>query len=144
MFTTTPIYLDYIRNDPLRLTSATVRFFWQSRRLDQFIGENMAATGSPYNSFWRGKIIIDNAGVLDLLKQGTESSLEVVEYEEQTHSVQLDASERLVRSMGEWLKRERRWSTPRTSAEDYNQSGREPMSLAGPDRFRWQAGGAPL
>ena len=106
MFTTTPIYLDYIRNDPLRLTSATVRFFWQSRRLDQFIGENIGGNRLPVQLFLAGKDpIIDNAGVLDLLKQGTESSLEVVEYEEQTHSVQLDASERLVRSMGEWLKR---------------------------------------
>jgi acylglycerol lipase len=120
MFTTTPIYLDYIRNDPLRLTSATVRFFWQSRRLDQFIGENIRSNQLPVQLFLAGKDpIIDNAGVLSLLKKGPESSVEVFQYEKQTHSVQLDASERLVQDMSEWLSR-RAPAEHAADAEDYD------------------------
>jgi alpha-beta hydrolase superfamily lysophospholipase len=34
LYTTTPRYLDFIRADPLRLLTATTRFFWETRRLD--------------------------------------------------------------------------------------------------------------
>ena len=104
MFTTTPLYLDYIRNDPLRLTSATVRFFWQSRRLDQFVNDKIEGNGLPVLLFLAEKDpIIDNAGVLNLLQRGEEPGLEVVRYADQTHSVQLDAAQRLVDDMSKWL-----------------------------------------
>ena len=104
MFTTTPVYLDYIRNDPLRLTSATVRFFWQSRRLDQFIDDKIESNRLPVLLFLAEEDpIIDNAGVLSLLQRGEKSGLEVVRYAEQAHSVQLDAAQRLVDDMSEWL-----------------------------------------
>jgi alpha-beta hydrolase superfamily lysophospholipase len=35
LYTTTPRYLDFIRDDPLRLLTATTRFFWETRRLDR-------------------------------------------------------------------------------------------------------------
>jgi acylglycerol lipase len=35
LYTTTPRYLDFIRSDPLRLLTATTRFFWETRRLDR-------------------------------------------------------------------------------------------------------------
>jgi acylglycerol lipase len=34
LYTATPRYLDFIRADPLRLLTATTRFFWETRRLD--------------------------------------------------------------------------------------------------------------
>jgi acylglycerol lipase len=35
LYTTTPRYLAYIRADPLRLLTATTRFFWETARLDR-------------------------------------------------------------------------------------------------------------
>ena len=35
LYTTTPRYLDLIREDPLRLHTATARFFWETGRLDR-------------------------------------------------------------------------------------------------------------
>lgn len=106
MFTTTPVYLDYIRNDPLRLTSATVRFYWNSHRLDKFIDREIAGNRLPVQLFLAGgDTIIDNEGVLQVLQQGKEPRLDVIWYEDQTHSIQLDAPERLVDDMTAWMKR---------------------------------------
>lgn len=106
MFTTTPIYLQYIREDPLRLTSATVRFFWQSHRLDKYIDRNIKDNKISIQLFLAGQdTIIDNDGVLGLLTQSKGAPLDVVRYEDQTHSVQLDAAERLVNDMTKWLRR---------------------------------------
>jgi len=105
MFSTTPVYLDYIRNDPLRLNSATVRFFWQSHRLDKYIDRNIAGNRLPVQLFLAGNdTIIDNDGVLKVLQQGRELGLDVLWYEDQTHSIQLDAPQRLVDDMTDWIK----------------------------------------
>jgi esterase/lipase len=105
-FTTTPTYLEYIQKDPLRLTSATVRFFWQSHRLDRFIDRHIESNRQPVQLFLAGKDeIIDNVAVRKVLERGRHSELEVVDYEEQTHSLQLDAPERLAEDMSRWLKR---------------------------------------
>ncbi len=106
MFTTTPVYLDYIRQDPLRLTSATVRFFWQTHRLGKYIDRNIGGNRHPIQLFLAGgDRIIDNDGVLKLLKRGAGPGLDVVMYEDQTHSIQLDAPQRLVDDMTDWLTR---------------------------------------
>ena len=105
MFTTTPLYLDYIRGDPLRLTSATVRFFWQSHRLDKYVDSNIAGNRLPVQLFLAGKdTIIDNDGVLEVLRQGQVPGLDVLWYEDQTHSIQLDAPQRLVEDMSDWIR----------------------------------------
>ena len=105
MFTTTPVYLDYIRRDPLRLHSATVRFFWQSRRLDKYVDRHIAGNRLPVQLFLAGQDrIIDNDGVLEVLQQGRAPGLDVLRYEDQTHSIQLDAPQRLVDDMMHWLR----------------------------------------
>ena len=104
MFTTTPLYLDYIRDDPLRLTSATVRFFWHSHRLDKYVDRDIADNRLPVQLFLAGKdTIIDNDGVLEVLRQGQRPGLDVLRYEDQTHSIQLDAPRRLVEDMTDWI-----------------------------------------
>lgn len=105
MFTTTPLYLDYIRRDPLRLRSATVRFFWQSHRLDNYVDRNIAGNRLPVQLFLAdGDTIIDNEAVLTLLQQGKSARLDVLRYEDQTHSIQLDAARRLVQDMTDWIR----------------------------------------
>jgi alpha-beta hydrolase superfamily lysophospholipase len=106
MFTTTPPYLDYIRNDPLRLTSATVRFFWQSHRLDKYIDGHIAGNRLPIQLFLAGQdTIIKNDEVLKVLQYADDVPLEVLSYEDQTHSIQLDAPQRLINDMSDWIRR---------------------------------------
>jgi acylglycerol lipase len=105
MFTTTPLYLEYIRRDPLRLKSATVRFFWQSRALDRYVERNIVGNRLPVPLFLAGEDrIIDNQGVLDVLRRGAAPELALVTYPEQTHSVQLDAPRRLAQDVATWVR----------------------------------------
>ena len=105
MFTTTPRYLDYIENDPLRLTHATARFYWQSSRLDRYIDANITRLDKPVLLFLAGHDrIIDNAGVLELLQRASLPQFEVIDYPDQTHSVQFDDPATLVQDMDHWLR----------------------------------------
>jgi len=105
MFTTTPRYLDYIKHDPLRLTQATARFYWQSNRLDASIEHRITGLDKPVLLFLAGQDrIIDNAGVVELLQRAQARQLQVIDYPDQTHSVQFDAPERLVQDMDKWLR----------------------------------------
>jgi len=106
MFTTTPRYLDYIKDDPSRLTHATARFYWQSSRLDSYLSRNIAALDRPTLLFLAGQDrIIDNAGVLGMLNRGNTDKLTIIDYPDQTHSVQFDDPDRLVQDMDHWLQR---------------------------------------
>jgi alpha-beta hydrolase superfamily lysophospholipase len=49
--------------------------------------------------------IIDNDGVLELLSAGRTPEMEVLNYPDQTHSIQLDAPQRLVEDMTQWIGR---------------------------------------
>lgn len=104
MFTTTPRYLEYIKSDPSRLTHATARFYWQSSRLDSYLAGNIDALDRPTLLLLAGQDrIIDNAGVLGMLNRGNTDKLTVINYPDQTHSVQFDDPERLVQDMDHWL-----------------------------------------
>jgi alpha-beta hydrolase superfamily lysophospholipase len=104
MFTTTPDYLGYIQNDPLRLRYASARFFWQSRLLDRYVDERMSSNVLPIQLFLAGRDrIIDNGGVEQLIAIGSQPT-RIERYADQTHSIQLDASERLADDITEWIK----------------------------------------
>jgi len=105
MFTTTPRFLDYIENDPLRLTSATARFFWETRRLDRFIAATVGSNRLPVLLLLAGKDrIVDNEATRALLERGANAGLEVVDYPDQTHSVQFDDPGRLAADMDRWMR----------------------------------------
>jgi alpha-beta hydrolase superfamily lysophospholipase len=107
MFTTTPRYLDYIKGDPSRLTHATARFYWQSNRLDGYLDSNIEALDTPTLLFLAGQDrIIDNAGVIEALNRGNQNKLTIINYPEQTHSVQFDDPDQLVQDMGQWLQQQ--------------------------------------
>jgi alpha-beta hydrolase superfamily lysophospholipase len=106
MFTTTPQHLDFIHRDPLRLKYATAGFFFESHRLDGYIDGGMSSLRLPVQLFLAGgDRIVDNEGVRLVLAQGAQEKLESVTYEDQTHSIQFDAPERMVQDMVKWLKR---------------------------------------
>ena len=54
--------------------------------------------------------IIDNDGVAGVLSRGKNVSITTITDEDQTHSVQFDAPERLVQDMARWFKAQRRMS----------------------------------
>lgn len=104
MFTTTPRYLEFILEDPLRLRYATASFLWESHRLDGYVDRQMPHNHLPVQLFLAGRDrIIDNAGVRAVLERGTPDQLEVLTYPDQTHSIQLGAAERLVADMTRWF-----------------------------------------
>jgi acylglycerol lipase len=106
MFTTTAQNLAFIQDDPLRLKYATARFFFESHRFDGYIDSRISNLRLPIQLFLAGgDTLIDNKGVLQVLEQGGQDKLEIVTYEDQTHSIQLDAAERMVQDMAKWLTR---------------------------------------
>jgi alpha-beta hydrolase superfamily lysophospholipase len=106
MFTTTPRHLEFIHRDPLRLKYATAGFFFESHRLDGYIDGLMSNFRLPVQLFLAGgDRIVDNEGVRLVLAQSAQEKLEIVTYEDQTHSIQFDAPERMVQDMVKWLER---------------------------------------
>lgn len=106
MFTTAPRNFDFILKDPLRLKYATARFFFESHRFDGYIDSLISRLPLPVQLFLAGgDTLIDNEGVRTVLEQGGRDKLEIVTYEDQTHSIQLDAAERMVEDMVKWLRR---------------------------------------
>lgn len=127
MFTTTPEHLEYIRGDTLRLKKATARFLFESRRLDQYIERTIPENRLPILLFLAGQDrIIDNEGVVELLKRGRQASLDIIEYEDQTHSIQFDAPQRLVEDMTKWLKSP---TTHRLGGEDLERASTPPTGF---------------
>jgi alpha-beta hydrolase superfamily lysophospholipase len=75
LYTTNPKYLDFIRNDALRLLTATTRFFWETGRLDRrreqasavlrgpllvIQGENDKMMDVPKTAEWFSRLRIDD------------------------------------------------------------------------------------
>ncbi len=104
MFTSTPEYLELIRKDPLRLRFATARFFLESKRLEDYIVNQAATNELPIQLFLAGNDrIVDNSAVVALLYKGRQEILDEHVYADQTHSIQFDATKRLVDDMTLWL-----------------------------------------
>lgn len=104
MFTRTPRYLDYIRNDPLRVERVTARFLLASRRLDRRIRARIHALECPVQLFLAGQDrIIDNARTLALLAPLRDARLRVREYEHATHSIQFDDTDALAHDIASFV-----------------------------------------
>jgi alpha-beta hydrolase superfamily lysophospholipase len=102
MFTETPAFLEALARDPLRLRTATARFFMVSRGLDGLVEQRIGELRLPVLVVLAGHDrIVDNPGVLELLRR-VPAPLTVRTYEDQTHSVQFDAPERLVADIVAW------------------------------------------
>lgn len=104
MFTTDPEQLHYIENDPLKLHTASAAFFMQSNRMDKLVEKMDDGKHPPMLVFLAGKDrIIDNDATRELVTRDPNRSVKIIDYPDQTHSVQLDAPERLTRDIVRWV-----------------------------------------
>jgi len=104
MFTATPRHLDFIRHDPLRLHTVSARFLWQSRRLDWRLKRAQENGHAPVLLFLAGKDrIIDNEATRRVFARRSGREVKILEYPDQTHSIQLDAPDRLTRDILAWV-----------------------------------------
>jgi len=105
MFTKTPRFLEWIRGDPLRLRAASTRFFLMSADLEEEIDRRIGELEVPVLVFLAGRdVIVDNEGVKALLRQADGAEVDIITYEDQTHSIQFDAPERLVEDIDRWIR----------------------------------------
>jgi alpha-beta hydrolase superfamily lysophospholipase len=110
MFTRTARYLDYIREDALRLERVSNRFLLAGRELDRLIRARIEALAPPTLLFLAGRDrIIDNRRTRALLERAPRGLVAVREYSQATHSIQFDDMEALERDLLAFLPR------PRTS-----------------------------
>lgn len=104
MFTTTPRWLQFIREDALRLESVSAAFYRESLRLDRFLKNQSPLQGLRARVFLAGHDrIINNAATIDYVKALGLDDRDVCTYDDQTHSIQLDAPDRLAADVGQWL-----------------------------------------
>ena len=104
MFTRTPRFLEYIVNDPLRLERVTARFLLASHGLDRRIRARVHELSVPVLLFLAGHDrIIDNRRTRELLERLPAGQLRVRVYDDATHSIQLEQTERLVRDVSLFL-----------------------------------------
>jgi acylglycerol lipase len=102
MFTTTPRFLDYITNDPLRLHTVSAGFLMQSHRMDKLLGRHGDESRTPALLFLAGHDrIINNDETRRFF--ANRQNLKIIEYPDQTHSIQLDAPDRLTRDIIAWV-----------------------------------------
>lgn len=102
MFTTTPEHLSFIRHDPLRLHTASAAFLWQSYRMDRLLDRDLSPH-APTLVFLAGHDrIIDNAATRKFFARQSQNDVTIIEYTDQTHSIQLDAPTRLTTDILRW------------------------------------------
>jgi len=104
MFTRDPNLLDCIGSDELRLKTVTAQFFMQNRKLDRYIEAHIHTVTHPVLLFLAGgDVIIDNDCTIEMLGRTQASSMRIITYEQERHSLQIEAPERLVLDMHAWL-----------------------------------------
>jgi pimeloyl-ACP methyl ester carboxylesterase len=109
MFTETPLYLEFIRNDPWRLTTVTARFLLASLKLDRHIARSIPSLRPPVLLFLAGRDpIIDNHGVLRMLSALPKEQLRLEFLEAAAHSLEFDQADFLVTRMSRFFEE---WSS---------------------------------
>jgi acylglycerol lipase len=104
MFTADPQQLAFIKNDPLKLHTASAGFMWQSLAMDRLVSKTDDGKHPPMLVLLAGKDrIIDNAATREFVTRDPKRNVTVIEYPEQTHSIQLDAPELLARDVLRWV-----------------------------------------
>jgi alpha-beta hydrolase superfamily lysophospholipase len=110
LFTDNPAGQEFIANDPLRLTHASARFFWHSRRLDRELIRAPGGALRPETTLvlaGRDRII-RNRPTAEWLRRFGSGQVHVVEFAEAAHTLEFAADETPYRTLLE------RWGAGRS------------------------------
>jgi alpha-beta hydrolase superfamily lysophospholipase len=105
LFTATPRWLDFLRDDPLALHEATARFLVESVRLDGYLRWVPRHVRAPVLLMLAGKDrIIDNARTRRYVESFAATEKEVVEYPEAHHTLEFEPEPaRFLDDLSQWL-----------------------------------------
>lgn len=109
MFTSQPKYLDFIKNDPLRLRKVTARFYLESVRLDRFLKSRRYQWSVP-TQFLLAQYdeIIDNDRVRTIFESLEMKRKRLSVYEGCKHSLQFERPGEVVKEIINWMEAEAR------------------------------------
>jgi alpha-beta hydrolase superfamily lysophospholipase len=107
LFTATPRWLDFLRNDSLALRQATARFFIESVRLDWYLHFAADSVTMPLLTLLaESDRIIDNARTRAYLKRFPTPDKTIIEYPGAHHTLEFEPDpEPFVRDILAWLDR---------------------------------------
>jgi acylglycerol lipase len=97
MFTRDPALLEFLRRDPLRVTEVTSRFLLATGALDRLVARRVRELRVPTLLLLAGEDeIVDNDAVLRLLSPLPPGQLQVWQYPDAMHSIQLERTDAMV------------------------------------------------
>jgi alpha-beta hydrolase superfamily lysophospholipase len=107
LFTNTPQWQKFIRDDPLALREATARLLVASVQLDRLLRRHERQIGVPILLLLAGRDrIIDNARTRRLMERLAPRDLEVIEYPDAAHTLEFEPDpSRFVTDLQNWLER---------------------------------------
>lgn len=104
MFTRDAAALEYIARDPMRLTSATARFYFNSFLMDRYLAQNSDGLRLPVKLFLAGRDeVIDNDGVREAAARFHSRKCEITEYEDAAHCLLFEKPKQLTADLAAWL-----------------------------------------
>jgi alpha-beta hydrolase superfamily lysophospholipase len=104
LFTATPRWLDFLRNDPLRLQDATARFLVESVRLDGYLRFVHKYVHAPVLLFLaENDRIIINAKTRTFVERLAAKDKQIIEYPGAQHTLEFEEPRRFVQDMLTWL-----------------------------------------
>lgn len=93
LFTSTPHWLAFLRQDPLSLHRATARFLTESVRLDLYLRRVPRCVGVPILLLLAGQDrIIDNASTRAFVERFAANDRQTIEYPQAHHTLEFEAS----------------------------------------------------
>jgi alpha-beta hydrolase superfamily lysophospholipase len=107
LFTATPRWQEFLRNDPLALHQATARFFVESVRLDWYLRFAASHVTMPVLTLLAEKErIIDNARTRTFLGRFPSSDQQIIEYPGAHHTLEFEPDpEPFITNVASWLDR---------------------------------------
>ncbi len=108
LFTMTPLWQDFVRNDPLSLRAATARFFVESVRLDWYLRFTRNRVKVPMLMLLAEKDrIIDNARTRALVDKLPSLDKHIIEYPGAHHTMEFEPDpEPFIADIVAWLERQ--------------------------------------
>lgn len=105
LFTATPYWQEYLRNDPLALHMATARFLVASRRLDMLMRRAYTKVQVPVLLLLAGRDrIIRNGPTKEYVERFPTKDCRVIEYPEASHTLEFEADPLpIYRDLERWL-----------------------------------------